>query len=471
MKKNYTISIRIRVSVIVSLVIFLNSLEPVFGQSGVKIAATPGTADPSAMLDITSSNKGLLLPRVALVSLTDNVNPINNPATGLVIYNLGTGGVAATGIYFWSGSAWVQLTSGGLSGSGTANQVTKFTGANSIGNSTISDDGTNVAVTSLGGSGLRPVYADASGTLKGTYGVSATGGTITNVGGYRVHTFLSSGTFTVTTGGNVEVLMVGGGGSGGGRHGGGGGGGGVLYMPSVAVTSATAYPIVVGLGAPTNTGCTNVPGTNGGNTTAFSETALGGGGGGAYCVGAGLAGGSGGGTGHSGCGTNMGGASTQSNPTSHIGTGYGNTGGNNSGGGNEAAGGGGAGGPGQMPVSEQWAGAGGPGVLINVDGYDRYWGGGGGGGGWGNNGGAGGIGGGGGGCAASGNFGGQGGKSAINNGQAGATVPSGGSADGGAGGANTGGGGGGSGQCANSPWVTGNGGAGGSGIVIIRYLN
>ena len=40
-------------------------------------------------------------------------------------------------------------------------------------------------------------------------GVSATGGTITNVGGYTIHTFASSDTFTVISGGVVEYLVVG----------------------------------------------------------------------------------------------------------------------------------------------------------------------------------------------------------------------------------------------------------------------
>ena len=36
--------------------------------------------------------------------------------------------------------------------------------------------------------------------------VSATGGTITDITGYRVHTFTHSGTFSVAADGNVEVL-------------------------------------------------------------------------------------------------------------------------------------------------------------------------------------------------------------------------------------------------------------------------
>ena len=61
--------------------------------------------------------------------------------------------------------------------------------------------------------------------------VNATGGTVTTDGDYKIHTFLTSGIFTVISGGDVSVLVVGGGsGSNGARYGlvGGGGGGQVI---------------------------------------------------------------------------------------------------------------------------------------------------------------------------------------------------------------------------------------------------
>ena len=65
----------------------------------------------------------------------------------------------------------------------------------------------------------------------GNVGVVAEGGTTTSLGGYRIHTFttVGSNSFTVTKGGNVEVLVVAGGGGGGGNKGGGGGAGGLIY--------------------------------------------------------------------------------------------------------------------------------------------------------------------------------------------------------------------------------------------------
>ena len=55
-----------------------------------------------------------------------------------------------------------------------------------------------------------------------TSAISATGGTVTYSGGYTIHTFTTSGTFTVTSATNtcgsaaVEYLVIGGGGGGGG---------------------------------------------------------------------------------------------------------------------------------------------------------------------------------------------------------------------------------------------------------------
>ena len=72
----------------------------------------------------------------------------------------------------------------------------------------------------------------------------AMGGTITEVNGYRIHTFTDVGPDSIafTEGGNVEYLIVAGGGGGGGDLAGGGGGGGLLsgstlVFPAIYSTS------------------------------------------------------------------------------------------------------------------------------------------------------------------------------------------------------------------------------------------
>lgn len=87
---------------------------------GVAIGASK--PDTSAMLDIISSNKGLLVPRVALTDVTVAA-PVSTPATSLLVYSTTapTGG-NGIGYYYWSGpngspaNNWVALKGTASSG-------------------------------------------------------------------------------------------------------------------------------------------------------------------------------------------------------------------------------------------------------------------------------------------------------------------------------------------------------------------
>jgi len=76
------------------------------------------TPDASAKLDVSSTNKGFLPPRVSLTSVTDNTT-IPSPATGLLVYCKGDAGLAA-GYYYWNGNAWATIATAGGSGSFSA---------------------------------------------------------------------------------------------------------------------------------------------------------------------------------------------------------------------------------------------------------------------------------------------------------------------------------------------------------------
>jgi hypothetical protein len=73
-----------------------------------------GTTSPaaSAQLDVTSSNKGLLPPRIALTSINDN-STISSPATGLIIYNTASAGTSPSnvtpGYYYFNGTNWQRI--------------------------------------------------------------------------------------------------------------------------------------------------------------------------------------------------------------------------------------------------------------------------------------------------------------------------------------------------------------------------
>lgn len=72
------------------------------------VAIGGSTPDASALLDVNSTSKGVLLPRLALTSNTDS-STISSPATGLLVYNTGTAGLTYIGYVFWNGSEWRSI--------------------------------------------------------------------------------------------------------------------------------------------------------------------------------------------------------------------------------------------------------------------------------------------------------------------------------------------------------------------------
>ena len=273
--------------------------------------------------------------------------------------------------------------------------------------------------------------------VSGTFNVSApagamftaTGGTITTSGSYTIHTFTSNGTFTPSTSGNIDFLVIGGGGGGAGGGGGGGGAGGYQYSTNVAVT-AQGYTVTVGAGGDNGTGAQFGHAGNGGNSVFDSITANGGGGGGNN-ESDGQAGASGGGGGSAGGGNHPGGAGT---------AGQGNNGGHDDAVSPYGTGGGGGASAVGADASGGVAGAGGNGTANSITGVSVTYAGGGGGGTY---------------------FSGTGGAGGSGGGGAGSGSGAGGNGTNGLGG---GGGGG------NGPIGTDDGGVGGSGVVIIRYL-
>ena len=99
--------------------------------------------------------------------------------------------------------------------------------------------------------GFGRVDAAPSGAAAGR---GATGGTISSYNGYTIHTFTTSGAFTLNAGSSplfVEYVVLAGGGAGGGDYSGGGGAGGYL-TGSTTVPSASPYTVQVGNGGSVN---------------------------------------------------------------------------------------------------------------------------------------------------------------------------------------------------------------------------
>ena len=342
--------------------------------------------------------------------------------------------------------------------------------------------GTDDLVVSTEGESLTLVYADATkGWLVVNDGnndagsqtafVTATGGTITTCGNFKIHTFTGPGTFCVSCAGNpsgsdtVDYLVVAGGGGGAYDRGGGGGAGGYRESPGAAsgcysvsplgAAPAAAlpvpvqgYPITVGGGGAGQTA--DGPGNNGNNSIFSTITsAAGGGGTGNFppCATVpGSPGGSGGGAGSSSVSGSGGSGGTGNTPP--VSPPQGNNGGDANGNGYRAGGGGGGAlAVGQDVPADITAGNGGGGATSCITGSPVAR-----------------AGGGGGGVAsgppAPGSSAGNGGSGGGAPGSPGTNSTN--------GTANTGGGGGGGGT-GGGPIPGKNGSSGGSGIVIIRY--
>jgi hypothetical protein len=194
-----------------------------------------------------------------------------------------------------------------------------------------------------------PIIGSFGAGSKGGYGrggvkllIDATGGTIEEIGDYRVHTFTSSDTFSVTKidagltapQKAVDYVVVAGGGAGGYSYGGGGGAGGFReahdepisgpYTASPLATtssipiSVTDYPITIGGGGAQSGLYLN--GQPGSPSTFSTISASGGGGGGGTGQGPGQPGGSGGGGGReNGAGAGSGNTGSYSPPEGNPG--------------------------------------------------------------------------------------------------------------------------------------------------------
>jgi hypothetical protein len=133
-----------------------------FGQS-IKLN---NESDPgSAMLEVSSTSKGILIPNVTLTGITD-ATTIATPVASLLVYNTATVSDVIPGYYYNSGTAgspiWIRLstsTSTGTAGDGSETKVTA---------------GTNVTVTGSGTSAsLYIVDAATSSPTTYTIGLSA----------------------------------------------------------------------------------------------------------------------------------------------------------------------------------------------------------------------------------------------------------------------------------------------------------
>ncbi len=122
------------------LILFVFLMCLINSQSNAQLGIGTNSPNASAMLDVTATNKGLLLPRLT----NSQKNAISNPATGLIVFCTDCGSLGLMNLY--NGTSWVRLD-GNISN--TPSITT--TAASSIAATSATSGGN---VTSIGGSNV-----------------------------------------------------------------------------------------------------------------------------------------------------------------------------------------------------------------------------------------------------------------------------------------------------------------------------
>jgi trimeric autotransporter adhesin len=99
----------------------------------MKLGNNPTVTNANALLELETTNKGLLLPRVSLTS-TSSAAPLSAHVRGMEVFNTVTINDVTPGIYYNDGTAWVKpstfaaSTLWGTLGNGGTNSATNFIG-------------------------------------------------------------------------------------------------------------------------------------------------------------------------------------------------------------------------------------------------------------------------------------------------------------------------------------------------------
>lgn len=121
-------------SLIIALLIVILFNSKIIAQNNMGIGTT--TPNASSILELSATDKGLLIPRVTLDNAL-TAAPVTAPAEGLLIYN--ATGTEAHGFWYWDGTQWQQVGAGG-SGGGTLDDAYNF-GGNGAGRFIVADYG------------------------------------------------------------------------------------------------------------------------------------------------------------------------------------------------------------------------------------------------------------------------------------------------------------------------------------------
>ena len=140
MKKQFTILVGIIIFVCV-LLISTDSLA-----QGVAINSTGSAADNSSMLDVASTSKGILIPRMTKTQRND----ISSPIKGLMIFQ----NDSISGYYYYNGASWEIISDGAFAINNLADGKTAGTSIFLGSGAGFNDNGTDYENVAVGDSAL-----------------------------------------------------------------------------------------------------------------------------------------------------------------------------------------------------------------------------------------------------------------------------------------------------------------------------
>ena len=175
---------------LITSVLFLISI---YASAQVKIGNNPGTIDANSLLELESTNKGFLPPRVVLNDASSVAPLTGTVPAGMLVFS--SGGTLADGYYYWNGTEWKLIATAELNVvSKTANATllkteTMVLASNDITITlpvvTASDNGLAFTVKNVG------TYTDLV-VVKGNSGATIDGADSSNLTRYVGQTFVAT---------------------------------------------------------------------------------------------------------------------------------------------------------------------------------------------------------------------------------------------------------------------------------------
>ncbi len=196
---------------------FLHIVSKNVSAQNVGINATGAAPNASAILDVSATDKGFLIPRVALTQTTSNAPIGATIITSLLVYNTATVNDVTPGFYYWDGLIWIRFQSNldidhdwyEIGTTTAPNAITDsmfHTGDVAIGKNTIGNASLDIANTTNASS----IELTNTATQANNYGVLSNLNNAFNVNAFGVRTNFTSSGNGILTGvfTNMDILTT-----------------------------------------------------------------------------------------------------------------------------------------------------------------------------------------------------------------------------------------------------------------------